>query len=174
MTLSRLTQISSSGQPEIVLGLIPGGGGTQMLTRMLGPAQALELCLEGTLISGEEALKYGLITKLVSREQLMPEAMAIAERMARRNPAAVAAIKDCVHTGGSSPLAVGIRREQGGFGTSALVPEAANAMTKYLSGIDELLGPKSNLADFQSWKDGTAVDFTPGSARKLQASKKQV
>lgn len=112
---------SGLGQPEITLGLIPGGGGTQMLARMLGPAKALEICLEKTLLTAEEARDLGLVNALYSRKELMPKTFEFAERMARRAPAAVAAIKDSVYEGASRPIMQGMRRENGNFGSWCVV-----------------------------------------------------
>lgn len=134
---------SGLGQPEITLGLIPGGGGTQMLARMLGPAKALEICLEKTLLTAEEARDLGLVNALYSRKELMPKTFEFAERMARRAPAAVAAIKDSVYEGASRPIMQGMRRENGNFGSwcvlfslsqraSAPLPEAHSHFPRLL------------------------------------------
>lgn len=105
------------GQPEIALGLIPGGGGTQMLTRLLGPAKALDLCLSGRLISAKEALQLGLLNQVVKDQKELNEVtIEMAKNMARRNPTAIQCIKDAIHVGGSLSLADGMRREQGNFG----------------------------------------------------------
>lgn len=107
---------SGVGQPEITLGLLPGGGGTQMLNRIVGPAKALDLCLTGRLISAEEALELGIVNSVVSRPKLIPECIDLAKRLSKRNPVAVAAVKDAIHNGGTLPIAQGMRREQGNFG----------------------------------------------------------
>ncbi|HSV37924.1 MAG TPA: enoyl-CoA hydratase/isomerase family protein, partial [Nocardioidaceae bacterium] len=72
------------GQPEILVGLIPGGGGTQMLPRTVGTTRALELCLDGRPLSPTEAAEIGLITRAVPPSELMSETMRLAERLARR------------------------------------------------------------------------------------------
>ncbi|MCO5579371.1 hypothetical protein L7F22_033226 [Adiantum nelumboides] len=155
---------SGLGQPEITLGLIPGGGGTQMLARMLGPAKALEICLEKTLLTAEEARDLGLVNALYSRKELMPKTFEFAERMARRAPAAVAAIKDSVYEGASRPIMQGMRRENGNFGSwyrngargaprHEKVPRAAGRHP----GDD-------TLQKFQPLQDGTFSEFRPNSA----------
>ncbi len=70
------------GQPEIKLGVIPGIGGTQRLTHLIGKARAMDLILTGDTINAEEALKYGLISRVFSVENLLPETISIAQRIA--------------------------------------------------------------------------------------------
>jgi len=152
---------SGIGQPEITLGLIPGGGGTQMLTRMFGSAKALEICLMRPLITAQEALELGLVTKLVPFDSLIKETVAMATQLARRAPGAVAAVKDCIHNGASLSMAAGMKREQGNFGASAMIPESQAAMAKYLSEIDSLLGSDGGLKDFEPLADGTFIDMVP-------------
>lgn len=194
---------SGIGQPEILLGLIPGGGGklclndtraplrgvclsnflallsfslpispgTQMLTRMLGPAKALEICLEGRPFSVQEAYDLGLITKVVPVDRLMPEALQLAQRMARRSPAAIAAVKQSVHEGASKTISQGMLHEQGLFASSSVVPEAAIGMRKYLDNIDSLLGPQGKVGNLNPLVNGTFTDFTPGAARQKAVQK---
>jgi enoyl-CoA hydratase len=152
---------SGIGQPEITLGLTPGGGGTQMLTRLFGPAKALEICLLRPLISAQEALELGLITKLVPREALIKETVELAVMMSRRAPTAVAAIKDSVHNGAALSMMAGMRREQGNFGASAMNPESQAAMQQYLKEIDTLLGSEGGIEDFKPLVEGTFVDMIP-------------
>lgn len=71
------------GQPEITLGLIPGGGGTQRLLRLIGKARTMELCLTGNTITAEDALKWGLINTVAKHEELMATAAEIAEKIAK-------------------------------------------------------------------------------------------
>jgi enoyl-CoA hydratase len=120
------------GQPEILIGVIPGGGGSQMLPRIVGSGRALELMLEGRLLDAQEALAYGLVHRLVPRELLMEEALSTATLLARRAPAAVAAIKRAVHR---SPgrLEAGLRIEAAGFLSTATLPSGTVPMSNYLS-----------------------------------------
>lgn len=152
---------SGIGQPEITLGLMPGGGGTQMLSRMLGNAKALEICLLRTLIPVQEAYDLGLVTKVVPRDDLVKESVALASLLAKRAPGAVAAIKDCVHNGGSKSLTAGMRMEQGNFGVTAMIPETHEAMQKYIKQIDSLLGSEGGLDDFAPLQEGTFHDMIP-------------
>src|SRR4051812_16510008 len=89
------------GLPETSVGITPGAGGTQRMARALGPAKAIELILEARPLPPEEALEAGLIHRVVPAGELMPEARATAERLARRSPVSVAAAKRAVYEGGS-------------------------------------------------------------------------
>jgi enoyl-CoA hydratase len=107
---------SGFGNPEITLGLIPGGGGTQMLTRLVGPAKALELSLMTPFLSAQEAYEAGLVTKVVPREKVIEETVNLANQLAKRAPSAVAAIKNCIYVGATLDLSSAIRLEQGNLG----------------------------------------------------------
>jgi len=79
------------GQPEVNLGLIPGYGGTQRLTQLIGKGRAIELLISGTMIDASTALQYGLVNYVVTREELMNKAKAILETINSKAPKAVAA-----------------------------------------------------------------------------------
>jgi enoyl-CoA hydratase/carnithine racemase len=95
------------GTPEVTLGLLPGNGGTQRLTRLLGPSRAMDLLLTGRTFSPEEALQWGLVAALVGADG----AREYAERLAAGPKLAIAAIKRCVHEGGQLPLDEGLALE---------------------------------------------------------------
>jgi enoyl-CoA hydratase/carnithine racemase len=95
------------GTPEVTLGLLPGNGGTQRLTRLLGPSRAMELLLTGRTFSPDDALAWGLVAALVDSDG----ARAYAERLAAGPRLAIAAIKRCVHEGGQRPLGDGLALE---------------------------------------------------------------
>ncbi|MGW4350853.1 enoyl-CoA hydratase/isomerase family protein [Nocardia sp. NPDC004582] len=152
------------GQPEILVGIIPGGGGTQMLSRLLGPARALELCLEGAPITPREARDIGLVHRLVAPEDLLSEARSTAARLAKRSPTAVAAIKHAVYEGGSTSLDKGLRIEQAQFLTAASTPSAQRAMATYLADIEETIAAGGDMSEFVAtklpdWVAGTKADF---------------
>lgn len=99
------------GQPEVKLGLIPGFGGTQRLPRLVAPGIALELLLTGRNVDAEEALKIGLVNKVVSGDKLMDEAMEMASTMAKAGPVAVRLAKEAALRGLSTDLSQGMRIE---------------------------------------------------------------
>jgi enoyl-CoA hydratase len=99
------------GQPEVNLGIIPGGGGTQRLPRIIGLGHALRLILTGDMITSEEALKLGLIEEVVPPEELIARAVAIGDLIASKSPVAVAAAKEATRAAISLPLDEGLRLE---------------------------------------------------------------
>jgi enoyl-CoA hydratase/carnithine racemase len=137
-----LEESDGIGQPEILLGIIPGGGGTQMLPRIVGGGRALELMLEGRLLGSDEALTTGLVHRLIPQHELVECTQATAERLARRSPAAVAAIKRSVHATPGS-LEAGLRIEAAGFLAAGTRPGATAAMERYL----QWLAPRVARAD---------------------------
>ena len=99
--------------PEINLGLIPGAGGTQRLPRLVGLGRALELLLTGDRIGAEDALRMGLVNKVVGPERdVRAEAVAMAQRIAQKPPAAAAAVKEAARVGSTLDLATGLRLEK--------------------------------------------------------------
>ena len=99
------------GQPEVNLGIIPGGGGTQRLPRVVGLGSALRLILTGDMIDAAEALRLGLVEEVVAPDQLMTRAMAMAETIASKSPVAVAAAKEATRAALSLPLGEGLKLE---------------------------------------------------------------
>ncbi len=87
------------GQPEINLGIIPGGGGTQRLARLIGKQRAKELVLTGEIIGAQEAWGLGLLNKVVSADQLMVEVRKLAAKLAIKGPLAVRAVKEAIEDG---------------------------------------------------------------------------
>jgi enoyl-CoA hydratase/carnithine racemase len=103
------------GQPEIKLGLIPGGGGTQRLPRLVGHGRALLLNLTGDPISGTQAYEWGLVEKVVPREGLLDAALEIARTLSERSPFAMGVIKELAVETRDLPLSEGMRNEAKGF-----------------------------------------------------------
>jgi enoyl-CoA hydratase len=104
------------GQPEINLGIIPGFGGTQRLARLVGPGQAKLLCLTGRPISAAEALRIGLVDRVVPADDLMNEAISLAGDLAGKAPVAMALIKAAIDHGLEGTLAEGLAYEAAQFG----------------------------------------------------------
>jgi enoyl-CoA hydratase/carnithine racemase len=103
------------GQPEILLGIIPGGGGTQRLARLVGPSRAKELCLTGRQVRSDEALRIGLADEVVAGEDLHERALTLAAEVARGALAAQALTKQAIDNGLSSSLGDGLAIERGAF-----------------------------------------------------------
>jgi enoyl-CoA hydratase len=99
------------GLPEIGAGMIPSGGGTQRLPRIVGRGKALEMILTGETIDTAEALEYGLITKIVPIESLMPEVEALAKAMAAKAPVSLRYIKEAINKGLDLTMEQGLRLE---------------------------------------------------------------
>jgi enoyl-CoA hydratase len=109
------------GQPEIKLGVTPGMGGSQRLTRAIGKAKAMDMCLTGRMMDAAEAERSGLVAKVVPADRLLDEAMKTAEAIAAMPPLAAMAVKEMVDAAFEIPLSQGIRFERrlfhGLFGT---------------------------------------------------------
>jgi enoyl-CoA hydratase len=103
------------GQPEITLGIMPGNGGTQRLTRAVGKAKAMELCLTGRRMDAEEAERSNLVSRVVPAADLLDEAMAAADKIANLSQHAVMMIKEAINRGFATTLAEGARFERGQF-----------------------------------------------------------
>ena len=100
------------GQPEIKLGIIPGAGGTQRLTRAVGKSKAMEMCLTGRMMDAAEAERSGLVTRVVPAADLLADAVKTAETIAGMSLPAVMMAKECVNRAYETTLAEGIRFER--------------------------------------------------------------
>ena len=103
------------GQPEITIGVIPGGGATQRLTRAVGKAVAMEMILNNRAITAAEALQLGLVNRVVPVEAFLDAALTLAGEIAARAPLAVRFAKEAINTAFESPLTEGIASEQRAF-----------------------------------------------------------
>jgi enoyl-CoA hydratase len=103
------------GQPEINLGVIPGAGGTQRLTRAVGKAKAMELILTGRMMDAHEAERANLVARVVPTEKLIEEALKLGERMAELSPVALAVAKQAVNAAFETTLTEGVRAERALF-----------------------------------------------------------
>jgi enoyl-CoA hydratase len=105
------SETASFGQPEINLGIIPGGGGTQRLTRLVGEGKAMEMILTGEIIDAKSAYSIGLVNHVVPAEELLVKTMEIANRIAERSPIALSLAKEAVKLDSLSSLDEVFRRE---------------------------------------------------------------
>jgi len=103
------------GQPEIKLGVIPGAGGTQRLTRAVGKAKAMELCLTGRMMGAEEAERAGLVARVLPAVDLLAEALKTAQTIAAMSLPAVLSAKDAINRAFETTLAEGVRAERRAF-----------------------------------------------------------
>ena len=100
------------GQPEIRIGILPGSGGTQRLTRAIGQARAMEMILTGRTIDAAEADRAGLVTRVVPAAETLDAALDLAATIASMPPLAVRAAKDAVRQAAELPLSAGLRHER--------------------------------------------------------------
>jgi enoyl-CoA hydratase len=100
------------GQPEINLGVIPGAGGTQRLTRFVGKAKAMDMVLTGRMMDAAEAERSGLVSRVVANDKLLEEALKVAETIARLSRPAVLIAKEAVNRAYETTLSEGIRFER--------------------------------------------------------------
>ncbi len=100
------------GQPEITLGIIPGAGGTQRLTRFVGKAKAMDMILTGRMMDAAEAERCGLVSRVVSPDKLLSEALAMAERIAAMSRPSAMMAKECVNRAYETTLTEGVRFER--------------------------------------------------------------
>jgi enoyl-CoA hydratase len=120
------------GQPEINLAVGPGAGGTQRLTRAVGKAKAMEMCLTGRMMDAVEAERAGLVARVVPLANLMPETRAIAEKIAAQALPALLMIKECVNAAFETPLTQGIRFERRLFHALFATAEQKEGMAAFI------------------------------------------
>ncbi|MGI8566213.1 MAG: enoyl-CoA hydratase/isomerase family protein [Pyrinomonadaceae bacterium] len=105
------SETASFGQPEINLGIIPGGGGTQRLTRLVGEGKAMEMILTGDMVDAKTAFTLGLVNMVVPAADLEAKTMEIANRISEKSPVALRMAKEAVKTASRANLDEGLRRE---------------------------------------------------------------
>jgi enoyl-CoA hydratase len=120
------------GQPEISLGILPGGGGTQRLPRLVGMGNAYKLLFTGEMVYAEEALRIGLVDEVVPHEALMPRAKELARAMAEKSPAALQFIKEAVRASVRMPLDEGVRLETTLFGLAFSTEDKEEGVKAFL------------------------------------------
>ncbi len=119
------------GQPEITLGTIPGSGGTQRLTRAVGKAKAMEMILTGRMMDAEEAERAGLVSRVVPAEDVVDEAIKVAERIADMSMPAVAMAKESVNRAFELGLAEGVRFERRLFQSTFATDDRKEGMSAF-------------------------------------------
>jgi len=127
------SETAKFGQPEVKLGLIPGYGGTQRLPRVVGHGRALHLLLTGETIDAQEALRIGLVTKVVPAADLLAEAEKLLRTILANAPLAVALTIEAVYEGADRPLADGLAREADKFGVVAASDDSKEGTAAFLA-----------------------------------------
>jgi enoyl-CoA hydratase len=120
------------GQPEINLGLMPGAGGTQRLTRAVGKATAMDVILTGRLLSADEARDAGLVARVVVKEAWLEEAKRVAREIAAKSPVAVRLAKEAVDKAFEAPLSVAVEFERRAFYLARASSDASEGLAAFV------------------------------------------
>ncbi len=119
------------GQPEITLGVMPGAGGTQRLTRFVGKSKAMDMCLTGRMMDAEEAERSGLVSRTVPASDLMEEAMKAAEKIANFSLPITMMTKESVNRAYETTLAEGVRFERRVFHSMFATEDQKEGMSAF-------------------------------------------
>ncbi|MCZ6605109.1 MAG: enoyl-CoA hydratase [Alphaproteobacteria bacterium] len=120
------------GQPEITLGTIPGAGGTQRLTRFVGKSKAMEMILTGRMMAADEAERAGLVSRIVALDDLVEEALAVAQKIAKLSRPAVMMAKESVNRAYETTLSEGVRFERRLFHSTFSTADKAEGMAAFV------------------------------------------
>ena len=120
------------GQPEINLGVLPGAGGTQRLTRAVGKAVAMDMILTGRMLTAVEALSFGLVARVVAKEAWLTEAKRVAVEIAAKSPVALRLATEAVDMAFESPLSVGVDFERRAFYLARASEDAGEGLNAFL------------------------------------------
>jgi enoyl-CoA hydratase len=120
------------GQPEINLGVLPGAGGTQRLTRAVGKSVAMDMILTGRTISAREALGFGLVARVVAKERWLEEAKRVAREIAAKGPIAVRLATDAVDAAFETPLTAGVEFERRAFYLARASDDSTEGLNAFL------------------------------------------
>jgi enoyl-CoA hydratase/carnithine racemase len=126
------SETAEFGQPEILLGIIPGGGGTQRLARVIGKQRAMELVLTGRRISAEEARSFGIVNTVAARKEWLDTALELADVVARRPPLAVRFGKQAVLAADETPLSAGLSQERRLYELAMATEDRVEGMNAFL------------------------------------------
>jgi enoyl-CoA hydratase len=120
------------GQPEINLGVMPGAGGTQRLTRAVGKAVAMDMILSGRMLGAEQARDLGLVARVVAKEAWLEEAKRVAREIAAKSPVSVRLAKDAIDQAFETPLSAGIELERRSFFLARASEDADEGLSAFV------------------------------------------
>ncbi len=120
------------GQPEINLGVIPGSGGTQRLTRFVGKSKAMEMCLTGRMMDAEEAERSGLVSRIVPADDLKSEALKVANKICELSQPATMMVKEAVNRAYETTMTEGVRFERRLFHSTFALDDKAEGMAAFV------------------------------------------
>jgi enoyl-CoA hydratase/carnithine racemase len=126
------SETAEFGQPEITLGIIPGGGGTQRLTRIMGKQRAMELVLTGRRIDAEEAFRLGLVNQVTGKKDWLEKAVELAQVVASRPPLAVRLAKQAVMAADETALSAGLEQERRLYELAMATEDRVEGMRAFL------------------------------------------
>ena len=126
------TDTAKFGQPEINLGVMPGTGGTQRLTRFVGKSKAMEMCLTGRMMDADEAERSGLVSRVVPADELLDEAISTAAKIAELSMPAVMMTKECVNRAYETTLAEGVLFERRLFHSMFNLEDQSEGMAAFV------------------------------------------
>jgi enoyl-CoA hydratase len=126
------SETAQFGQPEINLGVLPGAGGTQRLTRAVGKAVAMDVILSGRFLSADEALRAGLAARVVAREAWLDEAKNVARAIAAKSSVSVRLAKEAVDTAFETPLSAGLDFERRSFYLARAAEDATEGLSAFV------------------------------------------
>jgi enoyl-CoA hydratase len=126
------SETATFGQPEINLGVLPGAGGTQRLTLAVGKSLAMDVILTGRFLRADEALRAGLVARVVAREAWLEEAKRVGREIAAKSPIALRLAKEAVEQAFEAPLQVGIEYERRAFYLARASEDAAEGLNAFV------------------------------------------
>jgi enoyl-CoA hydratase len=121
------------GQPEILLGVLPGAGGTQRLPRFIGKAKAMDLCLTGRMMDAAEAERAGLVARVVPADKLLDEAVGVATRIAEMSQPVAMMVKESVNRAFETTLSEGVRFERRLFHSTFATEDQKEGMAAFIA-----------------------------------------
>ena len=132
-TIRIASEKAKFGQPEVTLGLIPGGGGTQRLPRLVGKGRALQLVLSGEMINAQEAYRMGLVNEVVPASELITRSEVILKKISSNAPIAVKYALEAVNKGMEASLSEGVALEASYFGLCAATEDKKEGTSAFLA-----------------------------------------